>query len=152
MGEVISAELFFEDTPELQEFEPLPKGQHLFQVTDDIRFSTAKTGRGRFGLKVKIVGGEHDGRVGWYNLNMPAESDAKDAYLRKLWKKLAEIAPDAVSRSGVKKELLEGLQFKALIEHEEYPENSGKMQARFKNESWIGMVTAEPAKAPDMFT
>jgi len=131
----IRCNLFDDDTPELTEFPPLPEGQHLFEVIK-IKSGTAKTGRGRFGLQVQIVGGPDDGKKGWHNLNLPTDEDEPDAYIRKVWRKLGTLVPDAVTKTGIKPDLLVGLQFRGTVTHEDY---NGKKQSRIKNETWIGM-------------
>ena len=138
----VRCDLFNDDTPDLTEFPPLPEGQHLFEVIK-VKPGTAKSsGRGRFGLQVKIIGGEHDDKKGWHNLNLPVDDDEPDAYIRKVWRKLAALVPDAVTKSGVKPDMLIGLQFRGTVTHEMYQD---KPQARIKNETWLGMKKADPA-------
>jgi len=149
----IRAELFSPtETPDLTQFPPLPPGNHLLEVIA-VKPGTASTGRGRFGFQIKIVGsGEHDDKKGWYNLNMPATSDPVDGYIRKLWKKLAELCPDAVAPTGagdhtIRPDSFVGLQFRAMVTVEDY---EGKPQNRYKNETWLGYPNTQP-EAPSTF-
>ncbi len=142
MGDVIRAELFdAAATPDLTEFSPLPAGQHLLEVIA-VKAGSASTGRGRFGLQVKIVGGEHDDKKGWYNLNLPEPKDPVDGYIRKLWKKLATIAPEAIKATGagdfeIQPDNFAGLQFRANVTVGEY---EGKKRNEYKNETWLGFA------------
>lgn len=145
----IRAELFDDQqTPDLEVFEPLPGGQHLLEVVD-VKAGTAKTsGRGRFGFQVKIIGGEHADKKGWFNLNLPdPEKDPIDGFIRKTWKKLREVAPDAIVAEGgrdftIKPDLFKGLQFRAQVTVTDY---EGKPKNDFKSVVWVGY----PDKTPE---
>lgn len=124
--EELRATLFFDDTPELQEGGALlPTGDHTLEVIA-VKSGTAKTGRGRLGLQVKVVGGDADGRKGWDNWNLPdPEKDKKDGRIFKFWKHVAKVCPEAVKNNGngqqgLFAEALIGLQYKTNITHEEF--------------------------------
>lgn len=147
----IRAKLFdAAETPDLTVFSPLPAGQHLLEVIDVKSGTAQSTGRGRLGLQVKIVGGEHDGEKGWYNLNLSEDKDPIDGYIRKLWKKLAEVLPEVVQTTAegdqtIKPNLFKGVQFRANVIVGEF---EGKKRNEFKNEVWLGFSKKTPEAPP----
>jgi hypothetical protein len=147
--DVIQAPMFFDDTPDLQDgFELLPEGQWLFEITDIDMKPAKESGRPRLFVKVKIVEGAHEGRTGMDFWNVPVADDKKDGRIFKFWKRVHDVCPDAVTKDGVKPDLLKGLRYKANIVHEEY---QGRMQNRFNFPYPISLAGKEPPKAPAMF-
>jgi len=146
--EPLTATVFFPDTEELKDgFELLPVGTHVFEVTD-IKTGTAKTGRGRLGLQVQIVGGPGDGKKGWDNWNLPTSEDAEkqghNGRIFKFWRKLAELCPGLVQGNQVFAERLVGLRYKGNVVHGEY---QGKPQGRIEWPYPLGMGAEAAASA-----
>ncbi len=144
----ITADMFEENTPALEEMSILPKGQFLFEVESAEAHPTKDGNAQKIWAKCKIVGGEHDGRKGvdFWNLPGPGLSGGQQEFSKKFWKRVAEVCPRAVVKTGVDPDLLKGLQFKALVTHQEYPEASGKFNARFQQYAFV-KPTAAPVPA-----
>lgn len=150
--DVIQAPMFFDDTPELKDgFELLPTGQFLFEVTAIEMKPSKESGRPRLHVKVKIAEGPNEGRTGMDFWNVPVVGDKKDGRIFKFWKRVHDVVPDAVSKDGVKPDLLIGLRYKASLTHKEYPEGSGQMRNQFDFPYPMAVVGKDPPKAPALF-
>lgn len=153
--EEIRATLYFDDTEDLKDVPSLlPPAEYEFEVVE-VKSGTAKTGRGRLGLQVKVVKGPDntEGRKIWDNWNLPdPEKDKRDGRIFKFWKQIAKACPQCVVNEGngvqrFRPEALIGLHYKGAVSHEEY---EGREVQRV-NFPYPLAVTAAEVKRPEMF-
>lgn len=127
MADQIMAPMFMDDTPDLEEGDPLlPESNYTFEITKASSKVSKKGDRNIIYLRSKVVGPEGSpvlGTVIGDRWNVPNQADVdKDPKARifKFWKAVASVRPAGVTKKGVDADRLLGLRYAGAVTHEEY--------------------------------